>query len=155
MLVERIFFSLITHRFSFQPILKGIKHPVFHQSRSKRIRHHKSYGDYSEDDNVLLVSSISILKYISSCRSSIATSNNKKTKFITYFSPNARIHLSFDIDVLDPSFAPSTGTPVPEGLSLEEGKYICKTLAETGWWTNFQTKSIQLPCNLLRIVHFD
>lgn len=42
------------------------------------------------------------------------------------------IHLSFDIDALDPSLAPSTGTPVPGGLSIREGNYICEELAATG-----------------------
>ncbi|VDM23682.1 unnamed protein product [Hydatigera taeniaeformis] len=53
-------------------------------------------------------------------------------KTIFRYSPNSQIHLSFDIDALDPKHAPSTGTAVPEGLSLNEGKYICKTLAQTG-----------------------
>ncbi|VDK24341.1 unnamed protein product [Taenia asiatica] len=53
-------------------------------------------------------------------------------KTIMRFSPNSQIHLSFDIDGLDPKYAPSTGTPVPGGLSLDEGKYICKTLGQTG-----------------------
>lgn len=30
------------------------------------------------------------------------------------------VHLSFDIDVLDPRFVPGTGTPVPDGLSPDE-----------------------------------
>uniref|UniRef100_A0A0R3WZ44 Arginase n=1 Tax=Hydatigena taeniaeformis TaxID=6205 RepID=A0A0R3WZ44_HYDTA len=47
------------------------------------------------------------------------------------FCPNCQIHLSFDIDGIDPKYAPSTGTPVPGGLSLEEAKYICKTLGQT------------------------
>ena len=42
------------------------------------------------------------------------------------------IHLSFDIDALDPSVAPSTGTPVRGGLTFREGHYICETLHETG-----------------------
>jgi len=42
------------------------------------------------------------------------------------------IHLSFDVDGLDPSVAPSTGTPVRGGLTFREGCYICETLAETG-----------------------
>ncbi|VDK36189.1 unnamed protein product [Taenia asiatica] len=53
-------------------------------------------------------------------------------KIIFRFNPNSQIHLSFDIDALDPKYATSTGTPVPGGLSLEEGKYICKVLAQTG-----------------------
>ncbi|KAH9283339.1 Arginase-2, mitochondrial [Echinococcus granulosus] len=42
-------------------------------------------------------------------------------KTIMRYCPNCHIHLSFDIDGLDPKYAPSTGTPVPGGLSLEEG----------------------------------
>ena len=42
------------------------------------------------------------------------------------------IHLSFDVDALDPQWAPSTGTPVRGGLTLREGDYICECVAETG-----------------------
>lgn len=42
------------------------------------------------------------------------------------------IHLSFDIDALDPIFAPSTGTAVRGGLTLREGDFICECVAETG-----------------------
>lgn len=42
------------------------------------------------------------------------------------------IHLSFDVDALDPSVAPSTGTPVRGGLSFREGHYICEAISETG-----------------------
>lgn len=42
------------------------------------------------------------------------------------------IHLSFDVDSLDPQFAPSTGTPVRGGLTLREGDYIAECVAETG-----------------------
>lgn len=42
------------------------------------------------------------------------------------------IHLSFDVDALDPSVAPSTGTPVRGGLTFREGHYICEALWETG-----------------------
>lgn len=42
------------------------------------------------------------------------------------------IHLSFDVDALDPTVAPSTGTPVRGGLSFREGHYICEAIAETG-----------------------
>lgn len=42
------------------------------------------------------------------------------------------IHLSLDIDALDPSFAPATGTAVRGGLTWREGCYICETLADTG-----------------------
>jgi arginase family enzyme len=42
------------------------------------------------------------------------------------------IHLSFDIDGLDPFEAPSTGTAVRGGLNFREGRRICEKLAETG-----------------------
>lgn len=42
------------------------------------------------------------------------------------------IHLSFDVDALDPSVAPSTGTPVRGGLTFREGHYICESVYETG-----------------------
>lgn len=42
------------------------------------------------------------------------------------------IHLSFDIDALDPFFAPATGTAVRGGLTWREGCYICEAIAETG-----------------------
>ncbi|KAJ3761226.1 Ureohydrolase [Lentinula raphanica] len=42
------------------------------------------------------------------------------------------IHLSFDVDALDPSVAPSTGTPVRGGLTFREGHYICERVWETG-----------------------
>ena len=41
------------------------------------------------------------------------------------------IHLSFDVDALDPSVAPSTGTPVRGGLTFREGHYICEAIHET------------------------
>ncbi|KAM0755607.1 Ureohydrolase [Meredithblackwellia eburnea MCA 4105] len=42
------------------------------------------------------------------------------------------IHLSFDVDALDPTVAPSTGTAVRGGLTFREGHYICEAIAETG-----------------------
>lgn len=42
------------------------------------------------------------------------------------------LYLSFDVDALDPSYAPSTGTPVRGGLTLREGDFICEAVHETG-----------------------
>ena len=42
------------------------------------------------------------------------------------------IHLSFDLDGVDPREAPGVGTPVPGGLSLRESHLICEMLSETG-----------------------
>lgn len=43
-----------------------------------------------------------------------------------------RVYVSFDIDGLDPSCCPSTGTPVPGGLSFDEAVYILERLAASG-----------------------
>nr|AVZ66198.1 liver arginase [synthetic construct] len=42
------------------------------------------------------------------------------------------IHLSFDVDGLDPSFTPATGTPVVGGLTYREGLYITEEIYKTG-----------------------
>ena len=45
---------------------------------------------------------------------------------------NLPIHLSYDIDALDPAVAPATGTRVHGGLTYREGHLIAEHLAETG-----------------------
>lgn len=40
------------------------------------------------------------------------------------------VHLSFDIDALDPAIAPATGTRVDGGLTYREANYIAQFLAE-------------------------
>eukprot|EP00455_Lapot_gusevi_P002333 TRINITY_DN1091_c0_g1_i3.p1 TRINITY_DN1091_c0_g1~~TRINITY_DN1091_c0_g1_i3.p1 ORF type:complete len:354 (+),score=111.54 TRINITY_DN1091_c0_g1_i3:74-1063(+) len=42
------------------------------------------------------------------------------------------LHLSVDIDSVDPIFAPSTGTVVRGGLTDREAHYICEATCETG-----------------------
>uniref|UniRef100_UPI0037E83E93 arginase-1 n=1 Tax=Semicossyphus pulcher TaxID=241346 RepID=UPI0037E83E93 len=42
------------------------------------------------------------------------------------------IHLSYDIDAIDPSVTPATGTPVVGGLTYREGVYITEHLSQTG-----------------------
>jgi agmatinase len=39
-----------------------------------------------------------------------------------------KLHVSFDIDVIDPAFAPATGTPVPGGLTMREAISIVRRL---------------------------
>lgn len=41
------------------------------------------------------------------------------------------LHVSFDIDVLDPVAAPSTGTPVPGGMTLDEAAAFSEAIAST------------------------
>ncbi|GFO10944.1 Arginase [Plakobranchus ocellatus] len=47
-------------------------------------------------------------------------------------SGNRPIHVSFDVDAMDPSVAASTGTPVRGGLTIRESFYIAETIAATG-----------------------
>lgn len=42
------------------------------------------------------------------------------------------VHISYDVDALDPLLTPATGTPVRGGLTFREGMYIVEAVAETG-----------------------
>ena len=42
------------------------------------------------------------------------------------------IHLSFDLDAVDPQFAPGVGTPVPGGLTYREAHLALELLADSG-----------------------
>lgn len=42
------------------------------------------------------------------------------------------IYLSFDLDALDPVYAPGVGTPVPGGLTYREAHLACELVSETG-----------------------
>jgi agmatinase len=41
------------------------------------------------------------------------------------------VYVSFDVDAIDPAFAPGTGTPVPGGLSSMEALQLLRGLAGT------------------------
>jgi arginase len=43
-----------------------------------------------------------------------------------------RLHVSLDMDSLDPSDAPGVGTPVPGGISYREAHLVMEILADTG-----------------------
>jgi agmatinase len=43
-----------------------------------------------------------------------------------------KVYVSFDIDGLDPTLCPSTGTPVPGGLSYEDAMYLLEALVFSG-----------------------
>jgi arginase len=44
----------------------------------------------------------------------------------------AHLHVSFDTDVLDPTIAPGTGTPVPGGLNYREAHLVMEMLHDSG-----------------------
>ena len=43
-----------------------------------------------------------------------------------------RVYVSFDIDGLDPTLCPHTGTPVPGGLSFQEAAFLVAEVARSG-----------------------
>lgn len=43
-----------------------------------------------------------------------------------------KVYISFDIDGLDPTLCPHTGTPVPGGLSYEQALYLLRSVVESG-----------------------
>jgi arginase len=46
--------------------------------------------------------------------------------------PNRPLHLSYDIDAVDPILAPATGTTVPGGLNFREAHYVAEAVAVSG-----------------------
>lgn len=54
----------------------------------------------------------------------------------------ASIHVSFDIDAIDPSCAPGTGTPVPGGLTYREGHLAMEIVAESGTAHSFEVVEV-------------
>jgi arginase len=46
-------------------------------------------------------------------------------------------HVSYDLDVCDPTVAPGVGTPVKGGLSYREAHVVMETVAESGKLTSF------------------
>jgi arginase len=53
-------------------------------------------------------------------------------KALEYLSGVARLHVSLDMDALDPMEAPGVGTPVSGGLTFREAHLLMETLADTG-----------------------
>jgi arginase len=46
--------------------------------------------------------------------------------------PDTHLHVSFDVDFLDPEIAPGVGTTVPGGMSYREAQLCMEMLADTG-----------------------
>ena len=51
---------------------------------------------------------------------------------LEYIGNETPIHVSYDIDGLDPEWAPCTTLPVDGGLSQAEATYISQRILETG-----------------------
>ncbi|GAB4288802.1 MAG: arginase [Ignavibacteriaceae bacterium] len=52
------------------------------------------------------------------------------------------IHISFDVDSVDPSVAPGVGTPVPGGLSYRESHLLMESIAECGCMSSLEVTEI-------------
>ncbi|GJM20216.1 MAG: arginase [Planctomycetota bacterium] len=50
----------------------------------------------------------------------------------------AGVHVSLDVDGIDPEFAPGVGTPVPGGLSMRETHFILEAMADSGLMTSLE-----------------
>ena len=57
---------------------------------------------------------------------------NLTARILDRFSSFLHIHVSLDMDGLDPSVAPGVGTPVPGGLSFREAHLLMEILADSG-----------------------
>jgi arginase len=51
---------------------------------------------------------------------------------LAFLAGTAFLHVSVDLDALDPTFAPGVGTPVPGGLSYREAHLALELVAEAG-----------------------
>ena len=65
-------------------------------------------------------------------------------KLLDKLNPNRDkpIHISFDVDGMDPLDAPSTGTPVPGGLRLHEAIDMVREIRETGCLVSFDVVEV-------------
>lgn len=52
------------------------------------------------------------------------------------------IHVSFDVDCIDPSVAPGVGTPVSGGLSYREAHLLMETIAECGCMSSLEVAEV-------------
>ncbi|NDC89308.1 MAG: arginase, partial [Bacteroidetes bacterium] len=51
---------------------------------------------------------------------------------LAHLAPLERLHVSLDLDALDPTVAPGVGTPVPGGLSYREAHLLMEMLSDDG-----------------------
>ena len=52
------------------------------------------------------------------------------------------IHVSLDLDSVDPSIAPGVGTPVPGGLSYREAHLLMESIAECGCMSSLEVSEV-------------
>jgi arginase len=52
------------------------------------------------------------------------------------------IHVSFDLDSVDPTLAPGVGTPIPGGLSFREAHLLMESIAECGCMSSLEVTEV-------------
>jgi len=52
------------------------------------------------------------------------------------------IHVSFDLDSVDPTLAPGVGTPIPGGLSFRESHLLMESIAECGCMSSLEVTEV-------------
>ncbi len=64
-------------------------------------------------------------------------------KVLKQFKENVdHIHVSFDLDSVDPTVAPGVGTPVPGGLSYRETHLLMEAIAECGCMNSLEVAEV-------------
>jgi len=53
-------------------------------------------------------------------------------EYLLQKDPNRPLHLSYDIDAVDPKYAPATGTAVRGGLTFREAHFVAEMVAASG-----------------------
>ncbi|SDY97224.1 arginase [Collimonas sp. OK242] len=61
---------------------------------------------------------------------------------------HTHLHVSFDIDFLDPSFAPGVGTAVPGGPTYRETQLCMEMIADTGRLASLDVMELNPACDL-------
>jgi arginase len=78
-----------------------------------------------------LVKQTGVRVYPMSELDSRGTSVCAEEAFARVTANTAGVHLSFDLDGVDPQEAPGVGTPVPGGLTFRESHLICELAARS------------------------
>ena len=57
---------------------------------------------------------------------------DKALDYLLKDDPSRPLHLSYDIDAVDPMLAPATGTKVRGGLTYREAHFVAEAVAHSG-----------------------
>jgi hypothetical protein len=58
---------------------------------------------------------------------------------------NTHLHVSFDVDFLDPEIAPGVGTTVPGGPNYREAQLVMEMIATPGGWPRSTSSNSTRP----------